>query len=68
VALAEKTAQGSIGIVRMTGLRNGVAALPAKAADFEALYPSGAAVTSSMGLADRSIITVHEVALRLDPQ
>jgi methylisocitrate lyase len=39
-----------------------MAALQAKAAGFEALYLSGAAMTASMGLPDLGIITVDEVA------
>jgi methylisocitrate lyase len=38
-----------------------MAALQAKAAGFEALYLSGAAMTASMGLPDLGIITVDEV-------
>src|ERR1700683_3501394 len=50
------------GIVRMPGAHNGLAALQAKEAGFEALYLSGAAMTASMGLPDLGIITVDEVA------
>lgn len=50
------------GIVPMPGTHNGMAALQAKAAGFEALYLSGAAMTASMGLPDLGIITVDEVA------
>lgn len=50
------------GIVRMPGAHNGMAALQAKAAGFQALYLSGAAMTASMGLPDLGIITVDEVA------
>ncbi len=49
------------GIVRMPGAHNGMAALQAKAAGFEALYLSGAAMTASMGLPDLGVITVEEV-------
>ncbi len=49
------------GIVRMPGTHNGQAALQAKAAGFEALYLSGAAMTASMGLPDLGMITVDEV-------
>lgn len=49
-------------IVQMPGAHNGMAALQAKAAGFEALYLSGAAMTASMGLPDLGIITVDEVA------
>jgi methylisocitrate lyase len=50
------------GILQMPGTHNGMAALQAKAAGFEALYLSGAAMTASMGLPDLGIITVDEVA------
>jgi methylisocitrate lyase len=50
------------GILQMPGTQNGLAALQAKAAGFEALYLSGAAMTASMGLPDLGIITVEEVA------
>src|SRR5665213_3350214 len=50
------------GIVQMPGTQNGMAALQARAAGFEALYLSGAAMTASMGLPDLGIITVDEVA------
>lgn len=50
------------GILKMPGAHNGMAALQAKAAGFEALYLSGAAMTASMGLPDLGVITVDEVA------
>jgi methylisocitrate lyase len=50
------------GIVPLPGTHNGMAALQAKAAGFEALYLSGAAMTASMGLPDLGIITVDEVS------
>ena len=50
------------GIMQMPGAHNGMAALQARAAGFEALYLSGAAMTASMGLPDLGIITVDEVA------
>ncbi len=50
------------GILKLPGAHNGMAALQAKAAGFEALYLSGAAMTASMGLPDLGIITVDEVA------
>lgn len=46
----------------MPGAHNGMAALQARAAGFEALYLSGAAMTASMGLPDLGMITVDEVA------
>jgi methylisocitrate lyase len=49
------------GILGIPGAHNGQAALQAKAAGFEALYLSGAAMTASMGLPDLGIITVDEV-------
>jgi len=49
------------GILGIPGTHNGQAALQAKAAGFEALYLSGAAMTASMGLPDLGIITVDEV-------
>ena len=52
---------GRGGILRMPGAHNGMAALQARAAGFEALYLSGAAMTASMGLPDLGIITVEEV-------
>jgi methylisocitrate lyase len=48
-------------ILRLPGAHNGMAALQAKAAGFDALYLSGAAMTASMGLPDLGIITVDEV-------
>ncbi|PZO65504.1 MAG: methylisocitrate lyase [Paracoccus denitrificans] len=50
------------GILRLPGAHNGMAALQAKAAGFDAAYLSGAAMTASMGLPDLGIITVDEVA------
>lgn len=49
------------GILQMPGAHNGMAALQAKAAGFEALYLSGGAMTASMGLPDLGVITVDEV-------
>src|ERR1051325_2349665 len=49
-------------ILELPGTHNGMAALQAKAAGFEALYLSGAAMTASMGLPDLGIITVDEVS------
>src|ERR1700712_5470866 len=49
------------GILQIPGTHNGMAALQARAAGFEALYLSGAAMTASMGLPDLGIITVDEV-------
>src|SRR5437899_3609142 len=49
------------GILQLPGAHNGMAALQARAAGFEALYLSGAAMTASMGLPDLGVITVEEV-------
>jgi methylisocitrate lyase len=49
------------GILRLPGAHNGMAALQARAAGFDALYLSGAAMTASMGLPDLGVITVDEV-------
>ncbi|MEH2492742.1 methylisocitrate lyase [Bradyrhizobium sp. AZCC 2230] len=48
-------------ILQIPGTHNGQASLQAKAAGFEAVYLSGAAMTASMGLPDLGIITVDEV-------
>lgn len=48
-------------IVRMPGAHNGLAALQAKAAGFQALYLSGAAMSASMGLPDLGILTLEDV-------
>jgi len=50
------------GIVRLPGTHNGMAALQARQAGFEALYLSGAAMSASMGLPDLGIISVDDVA------
>jgi methylisocitrate lyase len=49
------------GILQLPGTHNGMAALQARAAGFEAVYLSGAAMTASMGLPDLGVITVDEV-------
>jgi methylisocitrate lyase len=49
-------------IARLPGAHNGMAALQAKAAGFEGLYLSGAAMSASMGLPDLGLITIDEVA------
>ncbi len=48
-------------ILQLPGTQNGMAALQARTAGFEALYLSGAAMTASMGLPDLGVITVDEV-------
>ena len=50
------------GILPLPGAHNGMAALQAKAAGFDGLYLSGAAMTASMGIPDLGIVTVDEVA------
>src|SRR6202011_6382918 len=50
------------GILQLPGAHNGMAALQAKAAGFEALYLSGAAMSASMGLPDLGIITIDDVS------
>jgi methylisocitrate lyase len=49
------------GILQMPGTHNGMAALQAKLAGFDALYLSGAGMSASMGLPDLGVITVDEV-------
>ncbi len=49
------------GILQIPGTHNGMAALQARAAGFQASYLSGAAMTASMGLPDLGMITVDEV-------
>ena len=49
------------GLLHIPGTHNGMSALQAKAAGFDALYLSGAAMTASMGLPDLGMITVEEV-------
>ncbi len=49
------------GILQIPGTHNGMAALQARRAGFEAAYLSGAAMTASMGLPDLGMITVDEV-------
>src|SRR5690348_7721859 len=48
-------------ILQMPGTHNGLAALQARQAGFEALYLSGAGMSASMGLPDLGVITVDEV-------
>jgi methylisocitrate lyase len=48
-------------ILGIPGTHNGLAALQARDAGFEACYLSGAAMTASMGLPDLGVITVEEV-------
>ncbi|WP_026358634.1 methylisocitrate lyase [Aureimonas ureilytica] len=58
--LRERLAQP--GILRLPGAQNGLAALQARRAGFEALYLSGAAMSASMGLPDLGIMTAADVA------
>ncbi len=53
------------GILQMPGAYNGLSALQAKAAGFEALYLSGAAVSASMGLPDLGVVTIDHVCFYL---
>ncbi|WP_102223384.1 methylisocitrate lyase [Acidimangrovimonas sediminis] len=53
------------GILRLPGAQNGMAALQARAAGFDALYLSGAAMTASMGIPDLGILTVDEACFFL---
>ena len=50
------------GLMALPGAYNGLAALQAKHAGFEALYLSGAAMSASLGLPDLGILTVDDVA------
>jgi methylisocitrate lyase len=58
--LRERLAQP--GILRLPGAHNGLAALQARAAGFEGVYLSGAAMSASMGLPDLGIMTASDVA------
>lgn len=49
------------GILQIPGAYNGLVALQAKEAQFEALYLSGAAMSASMGLPDLGILTIDDV-------
>ena len=49
------------GILQIPGAYNGLSALQAKNAGFDALYLSGAAMSASMGLPDLGILTVDDV-------
>jgi methylisocitrate lyase len=48
-------------ILQIPGAHNGLAALQAKAAGFDAVYLSGAAMSASMGLPDLGIITIDDI-------
>jgi methylisocitrate lyase len=49
------------GILQIPGAHSGLAALQAKAAQFDAVYLSGAAMSASMGLPDLGILTIDDV-------
>ncbi len=49
------------GILRIPGAHNGMAALQARDAGFDALYLSGAAMSASMGLPDVGLIGIDDV-------
>ena len=49
------------GILQIPGAHNGQAALQARAAGFQSLYLSGAAMSASMGLPDLGVITIEDV-------
>jgi methylisocitrate lyase len=49
------------GILQLPGAYNGLSGLQAKAAGFEGLYLSGAAMSASMGLPDLGITTIDDV-------
>ena len=51
------------GILPVPGAHNGLAAMLARRAGFEALYLSGAALSASMGLADLGIMALEELTL-----
>lgn len=51
----------SPGIARLPGAYNGLSALQAKAAGFQGLYLSGAAMSAQMGLPDLGIMTIDDV-------
>jgi methylisocitrate lyase len=55
----------SSSILQIPGAYNGITALQAKAAGFQALYLSGAAMTASMGIPDLGMITVDDVGFFL---
>src|SRR5262249_31606957 len=49
------------GILQLPGAYNGLSALQAKAAGFEGLYLSGAAMSAQMGLPDLGVISIEDV-------
>lgn len=53
------------GILKMPGVYNGLSALQAKRAGFEAAYLSGAAVSAAMGLPDLGITTIDDLCFHI---
>ena len=53
------------GILQLPGAYNGLSALQAKSAGFEALYLSGAAMSASMGLPDLGVISIEDVCFHI---
>lgn len=49
------------GILRLPGAYNGLSALQARAAGFDGVYLSGAAMSASMGLPDLGMLTIDDV-------
>ena len=49
------------GIFQLPGAYNGLSALQAKAAGFDGLYLSGAAMSAQMGLPDLGVLTIEDV-------
>ena len=52
---------GRPGILQLPGAYNGLSALQAKAAGFDGLYLSGAAMSAQMGLPDLGVLTIDDV-------
>lgn len=53
------------GILQLPGVYNGLSALQAKRAGFEAAYLSGAAVSAAMGLPDLGVTTIDDVCFHI---
>ena len=53
------------GILKLQGAYNGLSALQSKAAGFDALYLSGAAMSASMGLPDLGVTTIEDVCFHI---
>lgn len=56
---------GRPGILRMPGVYNGLTAIQAGCAGFEAAYLSGAAVSAAMGLPDLGITTIDDLCFHI---